>query len=603
MNKIYSGGLFSVRNSYTSMVIIKVDIIFNSSEVNLFKMAILKGKIQIPDGSIIYPETESSQIIDLTKAIMTQLSAVQFCSRKPSASYKVGDTANLKAGPVNIYLVCKKAGITSDTELITIPKDIKSGQSFFDGRVEWTVKELVSADNLNSNIKIDTKENWINKNPILEKGELAVETEYISSKDQTAIHIKVGDGKSSWNSLPYVTDPSIENKLDKDATAKQAEKDSEGNNIAKTYIKNITASGTTITYVKGDNSTGTCSISVPEYQIATQTQNGLMSADDKKKLDGVKNGAEPNQNAFSVVTVDSSSFSADTPTDTLYFKEGDNIALTTDTLKDQITIAVTGTVKKAESTDKATSDSRGQNIDSTYIKDVSANNNKITVTKGNGNSFIITINNIDHATSADNDSNGQKITDTYVKEIATAFDDPSTIVVTKGNGKTDTFKINSLKDIYPIGSIYLSVLETNPAVLFGFGTWQLIEAGRFLLSQGRANWGTTYTNGSTGGEATHTLSIPELPPHSHKGTAGTGGSTHRHPITLEQRHGRSGSWQDQARWSNGDVGTNGHSVTGYTDAGKGGEHTHDVTVDNTGGGAAHNNMPPYLAIYMWKRTA
>lgn len=566
-------------------------------------MAILKGKIQISDGSVIYPETESSQIIDLTKAIVAQLDRVQFCARKPSTSYKIGDTANLKAGPVNIYLVCKKAGITSNTELITIPKDIKSGQSFFDGRVEWTVKELVSTDNLNSNIKIDTKENWTNKNPSLEKGELAVEKEYISDKDQTVIHIKVGDGKSSWNGLPYVTDPSIENKLDKDATAKQAEQDSEGNNISKTYIKNITANGTTITYIKGDNSSGTCSITVPEYEIATQTQNGLMSKEDKKKLDSVKEGAQPNQNAFSVVTVDSSTFSADTPTDTLYFKAGDNIALTTDTLKDQVTIAVTGSVAHAQIADKATSDARGQDIAATYVKDVTANNNKITITKGNGNSSLITINNIEHATSADNDSAGQKITDTYVKSISTAFNDPSTIVVTKGNGKTDTFKINSLHDVYPIGSVYISVIETNPAVLFGFGTWALIEAGRFLLSQGRANWGTTYTNGSTGGEVTHTLSIPELPPHSHKGTAGTGGSTHRHPITTYQRHGQSGAWINDACWSNGDVTTNGHTVTGYTDAGKGGEHTHDVTVDNTGSGQAHNNMPPYLVCYMWKRTA
>lgn len=61
-------------------------------------------------------------------------------------------------------------------------------------------------------------------------------------------------------------------------------------------------------------------------------------------------------------------------------------------------------------------------------------------------------------------------------------------------------------DAYPIGSIYMSVSSTSPADLFG-GTWEVMPAGRVLLAQGEAEWGTTYTAGSTGGEATHQLSV------------------------------------------------------------------------------------------------
>lgn len=63
--------------------------------------------------------------------------------------------------------------------------------------------------------------------------------------------------------------------------------------------------------------------------------------------------------------------------------------------------------------------------------------------------------------------------------------------------------------IYPIGSIYLSVNSVDPSTLFG-GTWEKIK-DRFLLSSG-----DTYSNGSIGGEASHTLTINEMPSHKHR---------------------------------------------------------------------------------------
>lgn len=67
-----------------------------------------------------------------------------------------------------------------------------------------------------------------------------------------------------------------------------------------------------------------------------------------------------------------------------------------------------------------------------------------------------------------------------------------------------------LKAAYPLGAIYISTVETNPAILFGFGTWQQVK-DVFLLSAG-----DTYVAGSIGGENEHVLTIDEMPSHNHQ---------------------------------------------------------------------------------------
>ena len=126
-----------------------------------------------------------------------------------------------------------------------------------------------------------------------------------------------------------------------------------------------------------------------------------------------------------------------------------------------------------------------------------------------------------------------------------------------GSGNLDILNM-----VYPVGSIYMSANSTSPATLFG-GTWQQIE-DTFLLSAG-----STYTAGDTGGEATHTLTVNEMPSHSH--TINYGG-----PAT----------------------GTQGATPGGSSNLGP-----NSSFIQATGGGLAHNNMPPYLVVYMWKRTA
>ena len=172
-----------------------------------------------------------------------------------------------------------------------------------------------------------------------------------------------------------------------------------------------------------------------------------------------------------------------------------------------------------------------------------------------------------------------------------------------------------LDKVYPVGSIYISVNSTNPSTLFG-GKWERIQE-KFLLSAGN-----THTAGTTGGEFTHTLTIGELPAHNHTASSGsTGAHTHTRG-TMEiygawdrfwsEYNGTYGAVQvnrENVGWLGHDVANvNGNANfyasrywTGATS--ENGAHTHTITVNNNGAGNAHNNTPPYLAVYMWKRVA
>lgn len=129
--------------------------------------------------------------------------------------------------------------------------------------------------------------------------------------------------------------------------------------------------------------------------------------------------------------------------------------------------------------------------------------------------------------------------------------------------------------IYPIGSIYLSVSEVDPAILFG-GVWESFSTGRTLVgvdtSQTEFN-----TVQKTGGEKTHTLNSNEIPSHSHTIYANTdyreAGETEYWGLDLYQ----------------------GYAYGAEKDANNG------TGTRNTGGNQAHNNLQPYITVYMWKR--
>ncbi len=119
---------------------------------------------------------------------------------------------------------------------------------------------------------------------------------------------------------------------------------------------------------------------------------------------------------------------------------------------------------------------------------------------------------------------------------------------------------------FPIGAIYMSLDNRNPSQIFG-GTWEKLE-GRFLIGAS-----SKYPAGNVGGEENHTLTTNEMPSHSHGVTYAYG----------------SGS-------AYGMVWNNGNFQGPYYPDGLG-------VIKNTGGNQAHNNMPPYLAVYIWHRIA
>lgn len=146
-------------------------------------------------------------------------------------------------------------------------------------------------------------------------------------------------------------------------------------------------------------------------------------------------------------------------------------------------------------------------------------------------------------------------------------------------------------DAHPVGSIYESTDSTSPATLFG-GTWEEMEAGLVLVSQGTAKSGTVFTAGATGGEEKHQLTIGELPAHNHSATCSSAGA-HTHAIRSPAYKADEGSGIGRGyEWSKVQV--------YYTESA--GAHTHSITIGNTGSGTSHNNLQPYQVIYRWVRT-
>lgn len=133
--------------------------------------------------------------------------------------------------------------------------------------------------------------------------------------------------------------------------------------------------------------------------------------------------------------------------------------------------------------------------------------------------------------------------------------------------------------IYPVGSIYMSVLEADPAALFG-GTWERLK-DRFLLSAG-----DRYLAGEQGGAAEHSLTVAQMPSHGH--------NLIRPQWFIADGDGEKSTIYND-NWG-AIYGTTASATKAYLDIG-------EASMEPAGAGQAHNNMPPYLAVYMWKRVA
>lgn len=161
---------------------------------------------------------------------------------------------------------------------------------------------------------------------------------------------------------------------------------------------------------------------------------------------------------------------------------------------------------------------------------------------------------------------------------------------------TTAFVTSGIQSAYPVGSIYMSTVATSPATLFGFGTWVTYGSGRVLISQDG-----TYTAGSTGGSATTTLVEANLPSHTHSATSvsNTSDPGHSHNSSIGSGFISNGGPESLAGGPNlpfGRPSTTASAVTGLS-------VSTSTTIGNTGSGTAFNNLPPYIAVYMWNRTA
>ena len=152
------------------------------------------------------------------------------------------------------------------------------------------------------------------------------------------------------------------------------------------------------------------------------------------------------------------------------------------------------------------------------------------------------------------------------------------VMSTNGSGQvsftTLTGVTATIANAYPVGSIYMNASNsTNPATLLGFGTWSAFSEGRVLIGIDSSDSDFDSVE-ETGGSKTHTLTEAQLPSHRHQvgsndSTAGFGGAA--------------------------------GNVEFVQDAGTGIGNA--VNTSFTGSGSAHNNVQPYIVVYMWKRTA
>ena len=157
---------------------------------------------------------------------------------------------------------------------------------------------------------------------------------------------------------------------------------------------------------------------------------------------------------------------------------------------------------------------------------------------------------------------------------------------------TTQFVTTGLQAAYPVGSIYMSTVSTNPATLFGFGTWVTYGTGRMLISQD----GSTYTAGSTGGSATTTLITANLPSHSHSATTTSTDAGHTHGSSIGSGFISNGGSESLAGGPNLPFGRPSTTASGNASI------TSTTTIGNTGSGTAVTTISPYIAVYMWNRT-
>ena len=236
------------------------------------------------------------------------------------------------------------------------------------------------------------------------------------------------------------------------------------------------------------------------------------------------------------------------------------------------------------------------------------NESKVTTVKGKicnikENSYIVYLN--DEATIEAYDTtqltelvNELTISNEELKEEISSL--KSTVNSNNSSLNSQISEINNsiqtkttLNEVYPIGSIYITATEDTVAKVqtkFG-GTWVAYGTGKTLVgvdtSQTEFN-----TVEKTGGEKTHTLTVAEMPSHNHKII----NDTYLNDSVVERDYFQ--IWNGGNSYTGSDL--NGYKVaTGYGN----GTMLYRIHINSTGGSQPHNNLQPYITVYMYKRTA
>lgn len=444
--------------------------------------------------------------------------------------------------------------------------------------------------------KRDTEANWTKKNPVLLDGEIIIVT--TTSGDT---RFKVGDGKKTYNQLPFQDQKTRDLIPSVDASLSSTSTNPVQNKIIKSELDKKA-----------------------ERDVVNTTTNGLMSVADKKKLDGIADGA----NKITVDDALNATSKNPVQNQAVYAKLNDKLSTSGGTITGNLFVT------DGTSTSKEVIVGGGKVLADDWVQGT----NGVSVGKGSSSGSFVSLRcdrsssdtieslkvirdlcteegDLAHATIADPvDSNhaatknyvdtglsgkldksggtltgnlsGKYITGTWLQttEATDLGRTPGKIAVLDESGWVySRTPLELLADIgattvneilglvYPVGSIYMSINNVSPVTLFG-GKWVQIQ-GRFLLGAS-----DVYKANTTGGEATHTLTANEMPEHAHYMASGNSGGD--------------GTWTpDAGSYLVDSVTTN--KMTYWAQIG----------MNNAGGSAAHNNMPPYLVVYMWRRLA
>ena len=464
--------------------------------------------------------------------------------------------------------------------------------------------------------KYDAEHNWKSKDPVLLAGEMAI------SSDKNGVY-KVGNGSSKWSELSYsymnsAVLPSSSNtnkgKFAKFATVDLSNQGAYGicSGVLLFNHEEGTsgAKGTLFFHIRNGSTAGVivqCTLNWLSINSSTYS-NSIFAV---KVNDGKYDFYYKPMNDWDTPSV--CAVCVDNPK-LLSFKNGSFI--------DSITPVTTSSVSSYASSAKSASEVNGHTVDADVPSDAKFTDTTYTEFRGTegthdgvaglvpapkksefGNSYGLGSDGtwIDFGQTFVSQSFAEEAYATNealenaIKELKKYVDKQSPGGVT-------------LDSVYPVGSIYISVNDSfNPNDVFP-GTWVSFGKGRTLVGVDTSD-PEFQSSEDTGGEKTHVLTVDELPEHNHD-------------VTVENKELTGSVWNFVGQ--NAKFGP-GNSTSGVFSKGGDGTcfypsstgkatgvndgfimdatHDHTATSGNTGSGMAHNNMPPYITVYMWKRTA